>query len=55
VGIGRPQEGGDATAYVLSDFNPEERAVIEDTIAMVTEAVLYLLREGVVAAMNKYN
>jgi PTH1 family peptidyl-tRNA hydrolase len=55
VGIGRPQEGGDATVYVLSDFSPEERAVIEDTIAMVTEAVLYLLREGIVAAMNKYN
>lgn len=55
VGIGRPQEDGDTADYVLSDFSPEERAVIEDTIAMVTEAVLYLLREGVVATMNKYN
>jgi PTH1 family peptidyl-tRNA hydrolase len=55
VGIGRPEEGGDATDYVLSDFSPGEKAVIEDTIARVTEVVLCLLREGIVAAMNKYN
>ena len=55
VGIGRPQEDEDAAAYVLSDFSPEERVVIEDTIARVTEAILCYLREGIVAAMNKYN
>jgi len=55
VGIGRPEEGGDAIDYVLSDFSPGENAVIEDTIAKLAEAVLCLLREGIVAAMNKYN
>ena len=53
VGIGRPQ--GDAAAYVLSDFSLDERVVIEETIARVTEAILCLLGEGIVAAMNKYN
>jgi len=55
VGIGRPQGYEDAADYVLSDFSPEERAVIEGTIVRVAEAVLCLLREGIVAAMNKYN
>jgi len=55
VGIGRPQGDGDAVAFVLSDFSPEERVVIEDTIARVTEAIHCLLREGIMAAMNKYN
>ena len=55
VGIGRPQEDEDAAAYVLSDFSPEERVVIDDVIAMVTEAILCYLREGIVAAMNRYN
>jgi len=55
VGIGRPEEGGDAIDYVLSDFSPGEQAVIEETIVRVADAVLCLLREGIVAAMNKYN
>ncbi len=55
VGIGRPQEDEDAAAYVLSDFSPGERVVIDDAIARVTEAILCYLREGIVAAMNRYN
>ncbi len=55
VGIGRPQEDEDAAAYVLSDFSPEGRVVIDDAIARVTEAILCYLREGIVAAMNRYN
>ena len=55
VGIGRPQGGEDATAFVLSHFIPDEKAVIEDTIAKVAEAIFCLLRDGMTAAMNKYN
>lgn len=55
VGIGRPQGYEDAADYVLSDFSQEERVVIEGTIVRVAEVILCLLREGVVAAMNKYN
>ena len=56
VGIGRPPEDDpDAVDYVLSDFTPDEKTVIEDTIAKVTEAILCLLKEGMTLAMNKYN
>lgn len=55
AGIGRPPEGGDPIDYVLGDFSPQEKPVVEDAIARVSEAVLCLLTEGTAAAMNKYN
>lgn len=61
VGIGRPE--GDNTpvkedaviGYVLSDFTPEERKIIDETIPLVSEAIAFLLNKGIAAAMNKYN
>jgi len=61
VGIGRPIEDAgevsesDIIAYVLSDFTPEEKQVITQVVPRVSEAILCLLTEGFVAAMNKYN
>jgi PTH1 family peptidyl-tRNA hydrolase len=56
LGIGRPPEDDpDAVDYVLSDFSPDEDVIIEDTIVKVTEAIQCLLREGMTAAMNKFN
>lgn len=56
VGIGRPlEEDRDAAEYVLSNFSAEEKVVVENTIIRVTEAILCFLREGMTAAMNKYN
>ncbi|GAH61802.1 unnamed protein product, partial [marine sediment metagenome] len=63
VGIGRPTPGGDSTeiseadiiAYVLSDFTPGEKQTITEVIPGVSEAILCLLTEGLMAAMNKYN
>jgi PTH1 family peptidyl-tRNA hydrolase len=63
IGIGRPDiaEGDTQTkeaeviAYVLSDFTPEEKRVINQVIPRVSEAIHYLLTEGLTAAMNKYN
>jgi PTH1 family peptidyl-tRNA hydrolase len=62
VGIGRPDisEGADAKedtviAYVLADFTPEEKKIIDTVIPQVSEAIVCLLAEGLVAAMNKYN
>jgi PTH1 family peptidyl-tRNA hydrolase len=61
VGIGRP-EGDDTPAkeeavigYVLSDFTPEERKIIDETIPKVSEAIAYLITNGINAAMNRYN
>jgi len=59
VGIGRPNKAeiseADIIAYVLSDFNAEEKQAIAQVIPKVSEAILYLLTEGLTPAMNKYN
>jgi len=63
VGIGRPpttQEASeisqaDIIHYVLSDFTPEEKQIINKVIPRVSQAILCLLNEGLAAAMNKYN
>jgi PTH1 family peptidyl-tRNA hydrolase len=60
VGIGRPDAEGkterdDVIDHVLSDLSPEERATIDRVIQKVGEAVLCILTDGLVAAMNRYN
>ncbi len=63
VGIGRPVKNGGFTEfsedeiinYVLSDFTPDEKQTITQVIPTVSEAILCLLTEGPVAAMNRYN
>jgi PTH1 family peptidyl-tRNA hydrolase len=61
VGIGRPQgEQGPSNEdaivnYVLSDFSPEEEAIIKPVIARVSEAIDCFLAQGIKAAMNKFN
>ena len=61
VGIGRPEppETADKEAavidYVLSNFTPEEKSIIEKTIPEVSRAITCLLTEGLVTAMNRYN
>ena len=53
VGIGRPD--GDEVSYVLSDFTPEEKQVIEKAVATVSDAIHCILAEGIEAAMSRYN
>ena len=56
VGISRPHESSqDVVDYVLGDFHPGEKAIIEETIDRVAEVVRCLLAEGITAAMNAYN
>ncbi len=59
VGIGRPtqeQSGENGIIdYVLSDFTGEEKKTIAAIVPVVSEALAYLLGEGLVAAMNKFN
>ena len=55
VGVGRPPPGMDPVDFVLLDFSPTEREVVEEAIAKVGEAVPFMLKEGLAAAMNKYN
>ncbi len=53
IGVDAPRE--DAVDHVLGRFRPAERAVIEDAVALAAQAVMVWVRQGVEAAMNKYN
>jgi PTH1 family peptidyl-tRNA hydrolase len=61
VGIGRPQAdeqfvSEDAIVnYVLSNFSPQEEAIIKPVIAKVAEAIDCFLTQGIVATMSKFN
>jgi peptidyl-tRNA hydrolase len=61
VGIGRPQAEGQSIGedaivnYVLSDFSPQEEALIKPVIARVSEAIDCFLTQGIEAAMSKFN
>jgi PTH1 family peptidyl-tRNA hydrolase len=54
-GVGRPPPGMDPVDYVLLDFGPTERLLVEEAIAKVGEAVPFMLKEGLAAAMNRFN
>ena len=61
VGIDRPNEKvteiseADIIEYVLNDFTTDEKQIINQIKAILSEAILCLLTEGLEAAMNKYN
>jgi PTH1 family peptidyl-tRNA hydrolase len=61
VGIGRPQAKGQSISedaivnYVLSDFSPQEEAIIKPVIAKVSEAIDCFLNQGIETAMSKFN
>jgi len=61
VGIGRPQAEEQSMTedaivnYVLSDFSPQEEAIIKPVIVKVAEAIDYFLTQGIEAAMSKFN
>jgi PTH1 family peptidyl-tRNA hydrolase len=53
IGIGPP--AGDPIGYVLGPFPEGEREAVAEAIRRAVEAVECLLREGIEAAMNRYN
>ena len=60
VGIGRPESFGDEKEdavidYVLSDFTRDERKAIDAVLPEVSQAVIATIREGIAAAMNRFN
>jgi peptidyl-tRNA hydrolase, PTH1 family len=54
VGIGQAGNDG-AVDYVLGKFEREEETAIESSLARAAECVECLVREGLDAAMSKYN
>lgn len=63
VGVGRPDIADESAAakeeaviaYVLTDFTPEEKKMIDKIMPDVSQAIVSLLTEGLAAAMNKFN
>jgi PTH1 family peptidyl-tRNA hydrolase len=55
VGIGRSGSTRETVNHVLSTFRPHERDLATEVIATAADAVELWLREGVEAAMNRYN
>ena len=60
VGISRPQapeESAEDTIvdFVLGDFTPEDKPIVEGTIRRVSDALVSLITDGLDAAMNKSN
>jgi PTH1 family peptidyl-tRNA hydrolase len=55
IGIGRPPGRMDPAAYVLQDFSREEMMVLSEKIDRAADAALEFAKNGVNAAMNKYN
>ena len=55
VGIGAPEYKGDAVNYVIGPIPKKEKEILDDAVSKATEAVVYILENGIDAAMNKYN
>lgn len=55
VGIGQPPPQWDAKDYVLGRFTPEEQQELPDIYKRVADAIELTLREGIIAAMNRFN
>lgn len=62
IGIDRPEVNDDTPpkedaviSYVLSDFTRHEREMIDGILPTVSDAIIAILREGIVAAMNEFN
>lgn len=54
IGIGKPEKG-DGTKYVLENFLPEEKVMLEKVIDLSVQAVDSYLSDGVMATMNRFN
>lgn len=55
IGIGRPPLGVEATDYVLSPFEEDEREIMELALDRALGALRTLLEEGLDRAMNLYH
>lgn len=56
IGIGpRPEDVDDLADFVLADFGPEEAAVLEAELDPMADAVTLWVREGIEAAMSRFN
>jgi PTH1 family peptidyl-tRNA hydrolase len=55
LGIGRPPGRMDPSAYVLQNFSREEFKTLSEIVDRAADAMLEFVKNGLNAAMNKYN
>ena len=55
IGVGKPPERFSTSDFVLSHFRKEEKEPIEFSIIQAADAVELWAKEGLDAAMNRYN
>jgi peptidyl-tRNA hydrolase, PTH1 family len=55
VGVGRGDGRRDLADHVLSRFEADERATIDETIGRATDAVEAFVNDGIEAVMNRFN
>jgi len=55
LGIGQANHGSNLTEHVLTPFPAKAREKVENMIGKAAEAVVFLLENGVEAAMNMFN
>jgi peptidyl-tRNA hydrolase, PTH1 family len=55
IGIGRPAGSMPPEAYVLQDFDANQRAIMLPTYERAVDAIRTALREGFQTAMNRFN
>jgi PTH1 family peptidyl-tRNA hydrolase len=54
-GVDRPPAGADTRDHVLEGFSRAERDALPERLARAADAITHAFREGVEAAMNRYN
>jgi PTH1 family peptidyl-tRNA hydrolase len=55
IGVGSPPRSSQLATWVLRPFPEEESPVVEEGIGRACEAAITFVREGIDAAMNKFN
>lgn len=55
LGIGRPPGRMDAKDYVLQNFSKDELKLLPELLSRASDAALEFVRNGLNAAMNKFN
>lgn len=55
LGVGRPPGRMDAAAYVLQDFDNQEKKVVDVVLDQAARAVLAFIENGLESAMNQFN